>query len=473
MRERVNLAPAGDEAAPAAKPEAPRRRLGGIGGSDQPFFRNAYALVLNSGISGALGLVFWFLAARHYDDPDVGRGSAALSVLMLLSGLVSVNAAGTLNRFIPKAGRHTFAVVAWAYLLTSAVIAVLAVAFLATLDWWGPNFDLLRAPHTRLWFVAAAVAASVITVQESVLTGLRAAVWVPVGNAAFGVAKIVLLLVLAESMPRSGVFFSWVIPLIVVMFPVNLLIFGRLLPRHMRTTTHSVGLTRAQIGRFFAADYLGALFLFATIYLVPVLVAKRVEPYTYAYFFVAWSIAAVMNLIGVNLATSLAVEGVYDAQSLAGNCRSALTRALGLLLVGAVGISLAAPYTLGLLGHGYLDAVPLLQVLVFATLPRAVVDIYIGTLRARSECMRIAWVQALRGVLVLGLVIVATHYDQLFVDVGVPRITAVGVAVLLGQLVMMLVVLPGLGRLLGWRRNPASAATTPTTAEDQMSAPGR
>ena len=220
----------------------------------------------------------------------------------------------------------------------------------------------------RLWFFAAAVAASVITVQDSVLTGLRAAVWVPVGNAAFGVAKIVLLVVLAVSMPRSGVFFSWIIPMIIVMFPVNLLIFGRLLPRHMRTTTHAVDLTRAQIGRFFAADYLGALFLFATIYLVPVLVATRVEPHTYAYFFVAWTIASVMNLVAVNMATSLAVEGVYDAPRLAGNCRSALTRALGLLLVGAVVISLAAPYTLGLLGTGYLDAAPLLQLLVIRQL---------------------------------------------------------------------------------------------------------
>ena len=468
MRELVTSAPVGDEVADSTKPEARRPRLSGIGRGGQPFFRNAYALLLNTGISGALGLVYWVLAARHYDDPDVGRGSAAISALMLLVGLVSVSSAGTLYRFIPQAGRRTFAVVVWAYLLTSAVVAVLAVAFLATLDWWGPTFDLLRSADMRLWFFAAAVAASVITVQDYVLTGLRAAVWVPVGNAAFGVAKIVLLVVLAVSMPRSGVFFSWIIPLIVVIFPVNLLIFGWLLPRHMRTTTHAVDLTRAQIGRFFAADYLGALFLFGTIYLVPVLVATRVEPHTYAYFFLAWTIASMMNLVAVNMATSLAVEGVYDAPRLAGNCRSALTRALGLLLVGAVGISLAAPYTLGLLGTGYLDAAPLLQLLVFASLPSAIVDIYIGTLRARNMCRWIAWVQALRGVLVLGLVSVFIHYDQFFLDVGFPRITAVGVAVLLGQLVVMLVVLPGLGRLLGWRRSPASGVTVPTTVAEHI-----
>jgi len=274
-------------------------------------------------------------------------------------------------------------------------------------------------------------------------------------------------------MPGAAVCLSWIVPMIVLMAPMNLLIFGRLVPRHVRTTRRAVDLTRAEIGRFFAADYLGALFLFATIYLTPVLVATHVESHTYAYFFVAWSVVSVMNCVGVSLATSLTVEGVYDSSSLAGNCRAALVRALGLLLVGAVVISLAAPYTLALLGDGYLEAVPLLQLLVFATLPRAVADIYIGTLRAQSECMRIARVQAVRGVLVLGLVILLMHYDQLFVGVGLPGITAVGLAVLLGQLIVMLVVLPGLGRVLGWRRSPVSVATVPTTAHEQVPPLGR
>ena len=153
----------------AADSQAVRRRRVRLRRSDPPFLRNAYALVLNTGISGVLGLVYWILAARYYDDSDVGRGSAAISALMLLTGLVSVNFAGTLNRFIPKTGKHTVAVVAFTYLVTSAVIAVLAVALLVTLHWLGgPTYDLLREPHTRMWFIAAAVAASVVTVQDSV-----------------------------------------------------------------------------------------------------------------------------------------------------------------------------------------------------------------------------------------------------------------------------------------------------------------
>jgi O-antigen/teichoic acid export membrane protein len=455
MLESASATQAADENS-ALVPHPVRRRRTGTRFSGPPFLRNAYALVLNTGISGVLGLVYWILAARYYDDSDVGRGSAAISALMLLTGLVSVNFAGTLNRFIPKTGKHTVAVVAFTYLVTSAVIAVLAVALLFTLHMvGGPAYDLLRDRQTQVWFVAAAVAASVITLQDSVLTGLRGAVWVPVWNAAFSVAKIILLVVLAQSMPRSGLFFSWIIPMIIVMFPVNLLIFRRLLPRHVRASTHEVGLTAAQVGRFFAADYLGALVLYGTMFLVPVLVAIHVAPHTYAYFFLAWAIATMMNLVAVNMSVSMAVEGVHDPSSLAGYCRSALARTLVLLSFGVVGIGLAAPYTMGLLGNGYLDAVPLLQLLAFASLPSAVVDINVGTLRARTKRMRIICVQSLRAVAVLGLVVVFQHYHQLFLHFGDPRLTAVGAAVLLGQLIVMVVVLPDLGRLLGWHRRLA------------------
>ncbi|AQA02545.1 hypothetical protein BVC93_08990 [Mycobacterium sp. MS1601] len=424
--------------------------------SGRLFVRNGYALVLNTVLSGGLGLLYWVLAARNYTDADVGRNSAAISSLMLLTGMVSVNAAGTLNRFIPKAGRRTRVVVAWIYALTSLMVGLLALALVVLLHWvGGPAFDLLREPEYKVWFVVAAIGASVITVQDSVMTGLRSAVWVPLFNGLFATGKIVLLVMLADTVPHAGVFFSWIVPMIIVIFPANLLIFLRLLPRHMAAAADDAAeLDRGQIGGFFAADYLGSLFLMTTIFVVPVVVATRVDPHSYAYFFFAWSIATSMNLVAANLATSMAVEGVYDESTLADNCRSALRRALILLLFAAVTIGLAAPYALGLVGKGYLDAAPLLQLVAFASLPAAVVEIYLGTLRARALRLQIVAVQFVRGVTVLGLVHQFLSHGSLFMSYGDGRLTAVGVAFLLGQLITLVMVLPGLGRLLGWFGDP-------------------
>lgn len=413
------------------------------------FLRNSYALILNTGITGVLGLGYWVLAAHYYEDSDVGHGSAAISALMLLTGMVSANFAGTLNRFIPNLGRRTGAFLAVVYAVTCTTTALFAVVLLVTLHkWGGPTYDILRDPHARLWFVVAAAGASVVTVQDGILTGLRAAVWVPVWNTAFAISKLALLVVLAQTMPRTGVFYSWIIPMIVMLFPVNLLVFVRLVPRHARIAARNVGPTVGQICRFFAGDYLGALMLYGIVFLVPILVAAHVSPHTYAYFYLAWAVATMMNLVAVNMATSMAVEGVCAPTKLSEYCRAALQRVLALLVVGVVGIGLAAPYAARLIGPGYLDAVPLLQLLVFASLPSAVVDIAVGTLRAQSQPRRIVAVQAIRATAVLGFVLLLLNHPQVFHGFGDPTLTAVGAALLLGQLTAMLAVLPHLLHLL-------------------------
>ena len=67
---------------------APARRpgLAGAPGGGSPLFRNAYALMLNTGISGVLGLGFWLVAARYYTEAAVGQGSAAIAAMKLLAG---------------------------------------------------------------------------------------------------------------------------------------------------------------------------------------------------------------------------------------------------------------------------------------------------------------------------------------------------------------------------------------------------
>ncbi|MGH4025400.1 MAG: lipopolysaccharide biosynthesis protein [Pseudonocardiaceae bacterium] len=425
----------------------------------EPFSRNAYALLLNTGLTGLLGIAFWLLAARYYADADVGRGSALISTMTLLSGVVAINLTGTLNRFIPQAGRWTRRLVLYSYGFSAVVVAVLAVGFVLTLGYWGASFELLRDPATALWFVAAVVAASIFTVQDGVLVGLRSAAWVPAENTLFGIAKIILLVLFAAVFPHNGVYLSWVIPMALLVLPINGLIFGRLIPRHVRATGETfLPPSPAGIGRFFAADYLGALFVFGAVYLVPVVVAASVQPVTFAYFYVAWMMGGILNLTAMNLAQSLTVEGAYQAHTLVRNCWAALRRAVGLLMVAAVVVALAAPYCLGLLGRGYLEAVPLLQILAFAALPRAVVEIWLGVLRAQNRPQEIARVQIASGALVIGSVLAWLQVVRLVPGLADLQITGVGLVVLASQTMVALVVLPG---LWGFLTAAPSAGTAP------------
>ena len=91
-----------------------------------PLFRNAYALMLNTGATGLLGVVYWLLAARHYPAVDVGRASAAYSAMNLVSGFTAASILGAVTRFIPQSGRRTSALVLRAYLFSSAAAVIVA-----------------------------------------------------------------------------------------------------------------------------------------------------------------------------------------------------------------------------------------------------------------------------------------------------------------------------------------------------------
>ena len=81
-----------------------------------PMFRSGYALVANEGVTAALGLVYWLVAARQYDARTVGINTAAISAMMFIAGVAQLNLMSALLRFVPVLGaaRRRFIAVCYA-----------------------------------------------------------------------------------------------------------------------------------------------------------------------------------------------------------------------------------------------------------------------------------------------------------------------------------------------------------------------
>ncbi|CAM5564029.1 hypothetical protein GCM10010329_70290 [Streptomyces spiroverticillatus] len=373
-----------------------------------PLFRNAYALMLNTGVSALLGLSFWLAAARYYSPEAVGQGSAAIAAMKLLAGLTALTLTGAMARFIPVSGRRTGRLVLRTYAGSSLVVAVAAGIFLLTLDFWGPSYRFLHGPLNGLGFVLAVVLWSLLTLQDGVLTGLRSALWVPVGNTVFSAVKLLLLVVIATSVPTAGVFVSWVAAISVSVIPLGILVFRKLVPRHVAATE---GLaeppTMRQMGRFLAGDYTGSLFSLAVVYLVPVIVASQVSSADNAYFYITTTIGGTVNLLAINMGASLTVEGAHDPASLARNCRASLVKMAKLMVPVAAVLFFGAPYILHVFGAGYAEAAtPLLRWFAVGALLRVVIEVYFAVLRAQSRTSGLAYLQGALCVLVLGLTLV-------------------------------------------------------------------
>jgi O-antigen/teichoic acid export membrane protein len=429
-----------------------------------PLLRNAYALMASSVLTAVLGLGYWVLAARRYPADEVGRGSATIATMTLLSTVALLNVPGTLTRYVPRAGRQTSRLVASAYLLSGAIAGVAGAVFLLGVGLWAPGFGFLRSSlPMAAWFCAATVAWCIFSLQDCVLTGLRRAVWVPVENAAFGAAKVGLLLALATVAPGAGIFASWTIPMVAAIVPVNLLIFRVLLPRHGRADgPGDAGPIRyREVGAFLAGDSAGTMANFAATAFLPVLVVSRFGPEVNAYFYVAWTTSVALNLLAINMGMSLTVEGSRDGSGLGAHLRVAVQRLARLLVPVVAGGVVLAPWVLAMFGPAYAEAgTTLLRLMLLAAVPKAVMELYLGVVRAQGRSRPITVVQGAQAALFLVLV---------FALLGPAGITGIGWAYLVSNVVVTVPLLPRLRIVL--RGSPDATAAPGDT--DQKAAAAR
>lgn len=371
-----------------------------------PLFRNAYALILSSGASSALGVLYWIFAARYYSTEAVGLNSAAISAMIFLSGLAQLNLRTAMVRFIPQAGDATRRLVIRAYLANAILGAIVASIFIAGLGIWAPSLEFLRTDtRSLLWFIFATVGWGIFTLQDAVLTGMRQSLWVPIENTLFSLAKLLLLIIFATSWTQSGIFASWTLPLAFALVPVNILIFRWLMPRHMQANQdRAVPIESGHIIRYIAGDYLGALFALMSTVLLPIIVTQEAGASANAHFYQPWTIAASLQLVAMNMATSLTVEAARDEHQLGIYARHALRSTARLILPAVALIVIGAPYLLRVFGASYAtEGSTLLRLLALSTIPNIVVALYLGLERVRRRMRSIMMVQGLLCLLGLSL----------------------------------------------------------------------
>jgi O-antigen/teichoic acid export membrane protein len=373
-----------------------------------PLVRNGYSLIASTGITSILGLVYWLLAAHLYSVAEIGVNSALISTMIAVGGISQLNLGSVLARFLPSANRTRAG-----RLIFNTYAAGLVAAFFCCIllffgiHAWAPSlYALTASPLLAVWFTAATMIWTVFSLQDGVLAGLRKAIWVPVENTLFALAKIGLLLVFADSEWRAwGPFASWTLPLLVAVVPVNLLIFFRLLPSREPVdpvTQGSVG--RRLVIRYFAADFLGTLFLMAAIGFAPILVLERAGPESNAVYYLTWTIAYSLYLVSKSMGVSLVAEGAADPWRSRTLAAGALAHTAILLVIAVAIIVVGAPMILQLFGSAYAaDGVTLLRLLCLSALPFGLTSVFLGLARVEGRLTAIVVVQAALTLLVLGL----------------------------------------------------------------------
>jgi hypothetical protein len=163
-------------------------------------------------------------------------------------------------RFLPIVKLDPGRTVIGAYLLAAALTTLAAALFVVIVPDVAHNYRFLRdGSGIAVMYVVAVALWGVFVLQDSVLTALRRAPWVAVENTTFGVLKIAALPLLLALGSGHAVFIAWVIPMAILVVPVNYLIFAKVIPNWPRRETESSPVERfgwLVLWRFLALDYM-------------------------------------------------------------------------------------------------------------------------------------------------------------------------------------------------------------------------
>ncbi len=442
----------------------PEKRAGRLAGAlRNPLYRSGYSLVINTAASTAVGVAYWAIAAHMYDKQDLGRSSALISALIFLSSLAQLNLSNALARFLPQSGRRAGRLIGYSYGASAAAAVVAACGFVLVLPRLSSQWQFLASsPALAGLFVGSAVIWGIFALEDAALTGLHQAVVVPLENTFYGFLKLGMLVTVAAALPVTGIFVSWVLPLLLVVPAINWLIFRRY-TQAVRFVGKASTVTPKQVVRFASIDYVGMLLGQAYGNLLPLLVLSAIGAAANGSFYIAWTITSGLSLVAANFGTSLMVESAAAPERLPELTRGVLARSLIVTFVGALGLVTLSKPVLSIYGSGYAHGTTLLMLLAVATLPRSLVQLTWSLDRVAGRPGRAAVTQLALALMVLG---------GSWVLLGRMGVNGVGIAWTGGNLIIALVRLP---TVLGAARRFSPARThrgAPARLQPRVSASG-
>jgi O-antigen/teichoic acid export membrane protein len=383
-----------DDPTPAS--DSPLSRVSGLlRGWRTPQHRDGLALVLSSGITSVLGLVYWILVARLYDPATVGVNSAVLSTMTLLGTAAQLNMGNALLRFVPVAGRQVRALVVGCYAVAIVVAASAGAVFALGASWWAPElYAAFGGSQLLAFFVVSAPIWTMFVIQDYVLPAIKRATLVPLENLVFSVLKIVLLGGAAALGMSSGIAVSWVAATGVIVLVVTVYLV-RTLPRRLDSEPDGepdgepaggTSVSVRDIASFVRSDYLGVVFLLAAVFGLPLIVLARLGPEAAAVYGVVWQIAYAFYLVVNGMGQSLVAHVAAEPHRLEAASRSMITKAMTLLVPSVLGCAVLAHPVLSLFGATYADEGSLLlALLALSAIPNVITASAVWAARVRRD----------------------------------------------------------------------------------------
>ncbi|EOM75628.1 hypothetical protein DW322_18800 [Rhodococcus rhodnii] len=336
--------------APAAA-VPPRRRLSPRRLDPRSLEFNSAALVVAGLVNGALGLVFWAVAARLYPDAEVGRAGAVVNTAVMLATLANLSLGPMYERFLPEAGVLGRRRVVQGQVLTTAAALVLGAVFVVI----GPSDRLFETLRGQLLFPVVVAVLAAFALSDSLLVGLQAGRWAAAKNIWHAVAKLVAVLALGLATPMAGapsMIVAWLVPAAAAVIVVQLVV--TLLGRGLRDAPPRLPDRRALLS-YFGGAYGITVVAAATPLVLPLVVVVSAGHEETAYFSVVWTLVAAI-MLATGMVTAPFVSAAAASPERLGHLLRRFLRMYGIVaLAAAAALALGGPIALWIVGPTYAE----------------------------------------------------------------------------------------------------------------------
>jgi O-antigen/teichoic acid export membrane protein len=276
---------------------------------------------------------------------------------------------------------------------------------------------------------------TIFALQDSVLIGLRATKWVPVENILYAVAKLALLPAFVAVSVGGGIFFAWILPVLVANFIVNWYIFKHFIPAHEATNAANGSLPRLrELVPMLAAQYATQLVTVLSNSIVTLVVVVRLGVVANARYYMPATIAFGAPLLIWSIYRSFLVEASAEPWAIRHHARVALWSSLAILVPTVVIGYILAPYILGIFGPTYATHGTALLRILLLSLPGATILAFYTSF---AWLDRRLWQMTIREI-----ASAAVFFILVFSLIGSHGIMAIGIATFVRSLIEGVLFLP-------------------------------
>jgi O-antigen/teichoic acid export membrane protein len=382
--------------------------LSNLLGKNLVILKNAFSIISTFGVSSALGLIFWKVAALYFSPSEVGLAAAAISAMMLIGNFSMFGLGSLLVGEVQRSPERANSLISSSLIVSGTIAAVLGALFAIISPSLSPDFfEFAANPLVIAIFALGVMLTTILQVLDLAFVGFLRSDLQLSRNTIFALAKLLLVPVAAFVALATGgikLYFIWALGHLISILILPFIARGKTRPlRDYRPNFRYL----MELWKLAVAHHSLNIALQVTALAMPIIVTSLFSAEANAGFSIAAQLALFLHNVPVSITYALYAVSAGDSSLLAEKSRFTLRLSFALISLGALVAIIAAPFVMGFFGPSYAETGTFaLQGIALGALPVIIRAHFVAINQIQRTMKRAAIVMAFAAVMELSFALI-------------------------------------------------------------------